>query len=65
MFAENRLTEDFGDIRSFLLREREKTLSEAEWRFRMRGYGYNLKRIDEGYEVARMTTQQVIGRLEF
>ncbi|MFD1341325.1 hypothetical protein [Litorisediminicola beolgyonensis] len=64
MFAENKLTEDFGDIRNFLLSEREKTLSEAEWRFRMRGYGYNLKRVDTGYEVARMTTQQVIGTLD-
>ncbi len=64
MFAENKLTEDMTEIEAFLLRERSKVLSEAEWRFRMRGYGYNLRRTDSGVEVARLPQNQVLGLLE-
>jgi hypothetical protein len=64
MFAENKLTEDMKEIEAFLLRERGKTLSETEWRFRMRGYGYNLRRTDGGMEVARLPQNQVLGLLE-
>ena len=48
MFAENKLTENMAEIEAFLLRERGKALSDAEWRFRMKGYGYNLRRTDVG-----------------
>ncbi|WP_223306155.1 hypothetical protein [Mameliella alba] len=44
--------------------EREKVLSEAEWRFRMRGYGYNLRRTDSGVEVARLPQNQLLGTLK-
>ncbi|MCR8546401.1 hypothetical protein M4578_01070 [Salipiger sp. P9] len=64
MFAENKLTEDMNEVRSFLLNERAKVLSEAEWRFRMRGYGYNLRRTDGGMEVARLPQNRVLGTLE-
>ncbi len=63
MFAENKLTEDMAEIQSFLLKEREKVLSEAEWRFRMRGFGYNLRRTGDGVEVARLPRNEVLGTL--
>lgn len=64
MFAENKLTENLDEIRAFLLEERGKTLSETEWRFRMRGYGYNLRRTEEGVEVARLPQNQLLGMLQ-
>ena len=64
MFADNKLTEDMTEVREFLLRERAKVLSEAEWRFRMRGYGYNLRRTNGGMEIARLPRNTVLGTLE-
>lgn len=61
MFTENRLTEDMMEVESFLLAERQKVLSEAEWRFRMQGYGYNLRRTEGGVEVARLPKNEVLG----
>jgi hypothetical protein len=63
MFAENKLTENLAEVRDFLMNERAKVLSEAEWRFRMRGYGYNLRRTDGGVEVARLPKNEVLGTL--
>ena len=63
MFAEPKLSEHLAEVRSFLLAERSKVLSEAEWRFRMRGYGYNLRRTDAGIEVARLPKNEVLGTL--
>ena len=64
MFAENKLTENFDEICSFALGERAKVLSDAEWRFRMRGYGYNLRKTEIGYEVARLPQMSVLGHIE-
>lgn len=63
MFAENRLTENLMEVEAFLLAEREKVLSEAEWRFRMRGYGYNLRRTEGGVEVSRLPKNEIVGVL--
>lgn len=63
MFAEGRMTDDMTEIENFLLNERQKVLSDAEWRFRMRGYGYNLRRTDCGVEVARLPQNRVLGTL--
>lgn len=64
MFAEGKLTDDITEIEEFLRNERQKVLSEAEWRFRMRGYGYNLRRTERGVEVARLPQNRVLGTLE-
>lgn len=64
MFTENKMTENMKEIAAFLLKERAKVLSEAEWRFRMRGYGYNLRRTDVGVEVARLPQNRFLGLLE-
>ncbi|MCR9273516.1 MULTISPECIES: hypothetical protein [Mameliella] len=58
------MTENMDEIQDFLMSEREKVLSEAEWRFRMRGYGYNLRRTDSGVEVARLPQNQLLGTLK-
>lgn len=58
------MTDDMKEIEAFLLSEREKVLSEAEWRFRVRGYGYNLRRTDKGVEVTRLPQNRVLGLLE-
>lgn len=63
MFAENKITENMEEVFSFLRAERAKVLSEAEWRFRMRGYGYNLRRTEAGFEVARLPKNQILGVL--
>ncbi|EBA09347.1 hypothetical protein [Sagittula stellata] len=63
MFAENKLTENMAEIEAFLLRERGKALSDAEWRFRMKGYGYNLRRTDIGVEVSRLPQNRVLGTI--
>lgn len=63
MFADNKLTENMEEIAKFLISERAKVLSEAEWRFRMRGYGYNLRRTDNGIEIARLPQNKVLGNL--
>ncbi|MBW4985174.1 hypothetical protein KZZ07_21760 [Mameliella sp. CS4] len=64
MFAEGKMTENMDEIQDFLMSEREKVLSEAEWRFRMRGYGYNLRRTDGGVEVARLPQNRLLGTLK-
>ncbi|WGW02292.1 hypothetical protein [Tropicibacter oceani] len=58
------MTDDMHEIEAFLLSERQKVLSEAEWRFRMRGYGYNLRRTDHGVEVARLPQNTLIGTIQ-
>ncbi|WP_425098638.1 hypothetical protein [Tropicibacter sp. S64] len=63
MFAENKITHDMTEITAFLLSEREKVLSEAEWKFRMRGYGYNIRRTDAGIEVAKLPQNTLIGTI--
>lgn len=63
MFTETKITDDMNEIAAFLLREREKVLSESEWRFRMRGYGYDLRRTDAGVEVSRLPQKTPLGTL--
>ena len=48
-------------IEAFLRAERAKTLSETEWRFRMRGFGYAIRRTDLGVEVARLPRGEHLG----
>lgn len=63
MFANDVLTEDFTMVQAFLQEEREKVLSHAEWKFRMRGYGYGLRRVEQGVEVARLPQNHVLGTI--
>ena len=63
MVDNSQQAEDLAVIRDFLIGERAKVLSETEWRFRMRGYGYNLRRTEDGVEVARLPQNRVLGTL--
>ena len=63
MVDNSQQAEDLDVIRDFLIGERAKVLSETEWRFRMRGYGYNLRRTEDGVEVARLPQNRVLGTL--
>ncbi|WP_338549272.1 hypothetical protein [Roseovarius phycicola] len=42
------------EIRDFVMRERELALSEREWKFRLRGYGYDIRNTDEGTVVTSL-----------
>ncbi|SFE63079.1 hypothetical protein [Roseivivax sediminis] len=64
MFADNTLTDNFRDVRAFILAEREKTVSDREWSFRLRGYGYRLNKTERGYEVARLSRGEVLGVID-
>ncbi len=46
-----------NDIRNFVMRERLRCVSDREWKFRLRGYGFAIRDTDEG----RMVTS-LIGR---
>lgn len=45
---------DTQDIRSFVLRERDMSVSDREWKFRLRGYGYGIRDTDEGRVVTSL-----------
>jgi hypothetical protein len=61
MFAHGNFTNDFKEVSRFLQEERSKVLSDAEWRFRARGYGYSLKETPFGIEVAKLPQNQLLG----
>lgn len=61
MFAETYTSADLGALRHFLVAERQKTLSDAEWKFRMRGYGFHVKRVEGGVMVARIPRNEILG----
>ncbi len=42
------------EIRDFVLREREKALSDREWKFRLRGYGYDIRKTENGCVVTSL-----------
>ncbi|KRS12501.1 hypothetical protein XM53_10405 [Roseovarius atlanticus] len=37
-----------NDIRDFVMRERLRCVSDREWKFRLRGYGFAIRDTDEG-----------------
>ncbi|QFT91678.1 hypothetical protein FIU86_02410 [Roseovarius sp. THAF9] len=46
-----------NDIRDFVIRERQRCVSDREWKFRLRGYGFAIRDTEQG----RMVTS-LIGR---
>jgi hypothetical protein len=61
MFAETTTASDLTALRHFLVSERQKTLSDTEWKFRMRGYGFHVKRVNDGVMVARIPNNEILG----
>lgn len=43
-----------NQIRAFVLRERLLSVSEREWKFRLRGYGYGVRDTDKGQVVTSL-----------
>lgn len=46
-----------NDIRDFVMQERQRCISDREWKFRLRGYGFAIRDTERG----RMVTS-LIGR---
>jgi len=46
-FIENTQT-DLDEIRSFVMNERSMCVSDREWKFRLRGYGYDVRDTEAG-----------------
>ena len=61
MFAETFSGPNLGELRHFLVYERQKTLSDAEWKVRMRGYGLHVKRVEGGVMVAGIPQNEILG----
>ena len=43
-----------NDIRDFVMRERALSVSDREWRFRLRGYGFGIRDTDKGRMVTSL-----------
>ena len=37
-----------SQVRSFVMGERQLCVSDQEWKFRLRGYGYDIRHTDHG-----------------
>lgn len=37
-----------SEVRTFVMDQRKSCLSDREWKFRLRGYGYDLSKTDNG-----------------
>ena len=61
MFSETTTAADLNALRHFLVAERQKALSDTEWKFRMRGYGFHVKRVTDGVMVARLPQNEILG----
>jgi hypothetical protein len=61
MFAGTTTASDLNALRHFMVAERQKTLSDTEWTFRMRGYGFHVKRVTNGVMVARIPNNEILG----
>ncbi|WP_135504119.1 hypothetical protein [Roseovarius aestuariivivens] len=51
------------EIRDFVIRERSRAVSEREWKFRLRGYGYGIRDTQEGRIVTSLLGGREICRL--
>lgn len=43
-----------SDVRSFVMDERKSCVSDREWKFRLRGYGYDIRQTDHGTVLATL-----------
>ncbi|WP_306112257.1 MULTISPECIES: hypothetical protein [Roseovarius] len=37
-----------NDIRDFVMQERQRCISDREWKFRLRGYGFAIRDTEQG-----------------
>lgn len=52
-YTENAQT-SVSDVRTFVLDERKHCVSDREWAFRLRGYGYGIKQTETGTVVTTL-----------
>jgi len=43
-----------SEIRTFVMDERKACVSDREWKFRLRGYGYDINKTDVGTVVSTL-----------
>jgi hypothetical protein len=53
-----------SEILEFVRRERELALSEREWKFRLRGYGFAIQDTERGQMITSLVGGREIGTLE-
>jgi hypothetical protein len=51
------------EIRDFVMQERGRAVSDREWKFRLRGYGYGIRDTSEGSVVTSLLGGREICRL--
>lgn len=49
---------------AFAHEERQHCLSDREWKFRLKGYGYDVRQTDQGRMLTMVTTGAEIGALD-
>jgi len=43
-----------SEVRTFVMDERKSCVSDREWKFRLRGYGYDIRQTDHGTVLATL-----------
>lgn len=49
---------------AFALNERRNCLSDREWRFRLQGYGYDIRQTERGRVLTQVTNGRELGALD-
>ena len=49
---------------AFARRERQNSLSDREWRHRLRGYGYDVRHTSDGPVLTLLATGVALGRID-
>jgi len=49
---------------AFALNERRACLSDREWRFRLRGYGYDIRQTTRGRVLTQVTNGRELGLID-
>ena len=52
------------DALAFALKERERCLSDREWRHRLHGYGYDVRQTPDGPVLTLLATGVALGPLD-
>lgn len=53
-----------SDALAFALNERRSCLSDREWRFRLQGYGYDIRQTARGRVLTMVTSGRELGALD-
>lgn len=53
-----------SEVRTFIMAERRNCVSDREWKFRLRGYGYDLRQTERGTVLHTLPRRIEICRLD-